>query len=246
MYLLRDPGFAVPYLVWTVSGIFRSDILLTVSQSSALDIARTFHKNPIVISSMISLPNHTFDSRPLPHDLSHSDYLIYTGGMDARKNVHKLLEAFARSLPRHPDLRLVIIGRNTEHLAPLISDLDVASRVILTGFISEEEKSALLEGARALVYPSMYEGFGLPILEAFGADVPVLTCRNSSLFEVAGDAALYVDPDSAASIADGITTILQRDVADKLRTLGRAQLAKYDPLIARQKLVDVFTMRRPI
>jgi glycosyltransferase involved in cell wall biosynthesis len=243
MYLYRNPRFALPYLLSTVSSMIRSDILLTVSESSARDIFKKFRKRPIVIPSMLSRNDCGAQAGLLPRDPLREEYIIYTGGMDARKNLRMLLEGFALARLRLPELQLVIIGHSTDHLKPIIKELGLAGGVILTGFVSEQEKCALLKGARALVYPSLYEGFGLPILEAFDADVPVITCRNSSLVEVAGDAAVYVLPDSPSSIADGIVLILHEDVAERVRALGRARLAMYDPLIARRKLVDIFANR---
>jgi len=240
MYLYRRPLFALSYFASTLSGILRSDILITVSEASARDIYRTFHKRATVISSQLVLREKVKRLEQLTHNLFDRDYLIYTGGLDPRKNVKNLLEAFAISLQDLPALRLVIIGHGTEALRPLIKELNIMNNVDLTGYISDEEKFSLLSGARALVYPSLYEGFGLPILEAFAADLPVLTCRNSSLVEVARDAAVYVEPDSPASIAEGIAAILRTDVAESKRTLGRQRLKMYDPLEARRKLIEVF------
>ena len=241
MYLLRKPGFALPYLVWTLSGILRCDVLLTVSESSARDIYKIFRRRSTVISSALSLRTDPSPSVQLPDELSGLDYLVYTGGLDPRKNVGNLLAAFATSLQHSPTLHLIIIGRSTETLNPLLTELNLTKSVILTGFVSEDEKTAILHGAQALVYPSLYEGFGLPILEAFAAGVPVLTCRNSSLVEVAGDAAIYVDPRSPASIANGITEIMQTEVADRLRELGRLRLQRFDPKTAQQQLIEVFS-----
>jgi glycosyltransferase involved in cell wall biosynthesis len=240
MYLLRNPGFALPYFVWTLSGILRSDVLLTVSESSAEDIFKLFRRRSTVIFSALSLRTDPSPSVQLPDELSRLDYLVYTGGLDPRKNVGNLLTAFAMKLRDSPALHLVIIGRSTETLNPLLAELNLTKSVILTGFVSEDEKTAILHGAKALVYPSIYEGFGLPILEAFAAGVPVLTCRNSSLVEVAGDAAIYVDPRSPASIAHGITEILQTEVSDTLRELGRLRLQHFDPKTAQQLLIDEF------
>ena len=165
--------------------------------------------------------------------------------MDHRKNVGNLLAAFALSLQHSPALHLVIIGHSTEGLIPVIAELNLTNNVMLTGFVSEDEKTAILKGAQALIYPSLYEGFGLPILEAFAAEVPVLTCRNSSLVEVAGDAAIYVDPLSPTSIAQGIAEILLHDVAERQRALGRLRLKYFDPNVAQQQLIDVFTEEAP-
>jgi glycosyltransferase involved in cell wall biosynthesis len=204
-----------------------------------------FRRRSTVISPALSLQGDTNPSARLPHELLGLDYLVYTGGMDHRKNVGNLLAAFALSLQHSPALHLVIIGHSTEGLIPVIAELNLTNNVMLTGFVSEDEKTAILKGAQALIYPSLYEGFGLPILEAFAAEVPVLTCRNSSLVEVAGDAAIYVDPLSPTSIAQGIAEILLHDVAERQRALGRLRLKYFDPNVAQQQLIDVFTEEAP-
>jgi glycosyltransferase involved in cell wall biosynthesis len=239
-YLVRRPLFAVPYLVFTLAAILRSDVLITVSEASARDIYRFFRRRATVISSYLSLTVDASRDAPGPHDLADAPYLIYTGGLDPRKNVTGLLAGFALSLQQLPHLRLVIIGRGTDSLRPAIGALGIADRVVLTGYVSDDEKNALLRGARAMIYPSVYEGFGLPILEAFAAGVPVITCRNSALAEVAGDAAVYVEPLSPASIAEGIAAALQEKVAERCRELGRRRLDKFDPLEARRRLAEIF------
>src|SRR5204863_1094663 len=127
-------------------------------------------------------------------------YLLYLGGIEPRKNLPTLLAAFAR-LSDPPTL--VIAGSGVEW-NPEGSDLlgealarlpdQVRSRVRMTGYVSEPEKVALMGGAEAFVYPSLYEGFGLPVVEAMACGTPVVTSNVSSLPEVAGKAAILVDP----------------------------------------------------
>ena len=137
-------------------------------------------------------------------------YLLYLGGIEPRKNLPNLLAAFARLTPQ---LSLVIAGsgvgwnpEGTDLLGQALAGLPdgVRTRVHRTGYVSESEKVALLSGAEAFVYPSLYEGFGLPVLEAMACGTPVVTSNVSSLPEVAGDAAVLVDPADPAAIAEGI------------------------------------------
>jgi glycosyltransferase involved in cell wall biosynthesis len=141
-------------------------------------------------------------------------YVLYLGGIEPRKNLPNLLAAFSRLTA---DVRLVIVGGGVEW-NPEGSDLlgralaklpdGVRGRIHRTGYVSEADKVALLGGAEAFVYPSLYEGFGLPVLEAMACGTPVVTSNVSSLPEVAGDAADLVDPADPASIADGIDRVL--------------------------------------
>jgi glycosyltransferase involved in cell wall biosynthesis len=141
-------------------------------------------------------------------------YALFVGGIDPRKNLARLLEAFRRV---ETDAWLVVAGGRVnwapgevERLGTAVAGLPsgVRERVVLTGYVSEPDKRALLGGAQALAYPSLYEGFGFPVLEAFSAGVPVLAADASSLPEVAGDAAFLVDPLDTAAIADGLERLL--------------------------------------
>ncbi|MFN2589211.1 MAG: glycosyltransferase family 4 protein, partial [Actinomycetota bacterium] len=104
----------------------------------------------------------------------------------------------------------------------------VRDRVTLTGYVSEEDKIGLLGGATALVFPSRYEGFGMPVLEALACGTPVVTSNVSAMPEVAGDAAVFVDPLDVDSIADGIRRVAEDDeLRQRLRRAGPARAAEF-------------------
>jgi glycosyltransferase involved in cell wall biosynthesis len=106
--------------------------------------------------------------------------------------------------------------------------VDVRRRVVLTGYVSDEEKRALLAGATLLAYPSRYEGFGFPVLEGFSAGVPVLTSSAASLPEVAGDAALLVDPNDLDAIAEGLVRLFgDPGLRERLVAAGRERLGTF-------------------
>ena len=100
--------------------------------------------------------------------------------------------------------------------------------MVVTGYVSEEEKVSLLSGAEALVYPSLYEGFGLPVIEAMSCGTPVLTSEVSALPETAGDAALLVDPHAIEDIAAGMERLLtDTALRERLRAAGTARAARF-------------------
>ena len=240
MYLLKDPAYAIPYLVWTLAAVLRSDTLLTVSNASAADLRRVFHRTSRVIPPLFAIGSPAGPAGDLPESVAGRSYVIYNGGMDPRKNVANLIEGFAKAHRRDSSIALVVTGTPTKFLVEKIAELGLGDDVVLTGYVSDETMVALLGAATALIYPSLYEGFGLPLLEAFGANLPVVSSHNSALAEVAGDAAIFVDPHDTDSIADGILAVLLPEVADGLRERGRARLLAYDPLRARQALIEVF------
>jgi len=134
------------------------------------------------------------------------DYLLYLGTLQPRKNLARLIEAFGRlaGQPALEGVQLVLAGKpgwDYHALTALATRLGLASRVLFPGYVAETDLAALLSGAIAFVFPSLYEGFGLPVLEAQACGVPVMTSNNSSLPEVAGDAALFVDPHNVDAIA---------------------------------------------
>ncbi|MEM8993640.1 MAG: glycosyltransferase family 1 protein [Acidobacteriota bacterium] len=148
------------------------------------------------------------------------------------KNHLRLIEAYERWADAHPGAghRLVLAGANwsgSEAVHRRIASSPYADRILATGFVGSELLHDLLDGADLLVFPSLYEGFGLPVLEAMAAGVPVACSDRSSLPEVAGDAALYFDPDDPASICAGVTAALA-DRAGRRRRVeaGRRRAAE--------------------
>jgi glycosyltransferase involved in cell wall biosynthesis len=145
----------------------------------------------------------------------HGRYVLFLGGLEPRKNLPRLVRAYARV---STDAALVIAGASVswnpegrDELDEALSSLpaDARKRVVLTGYLGTRDKVALLTGAEALVFPTLYEGFGFPLLEAMACGTPVLTSNTSSLPEVAGDAALLVDPLDEEAIAHGIDRLLE-------------------------------------
>ncbi|HEX9122332.1 MAG TPA: glycosyltransferase family 1 protein [Actinomycetota bacterium] len=161
-------------------------------------------------------------------------YLLFVGGIEPRKNLQAVVRAFATL---EDDVRLVLAGgkvrwypQAAEALRRQVEALPeaVRGRVVLTGYVSDADKLGLLGGATALVYPSLYEGFGFPVLEGMAARVPVLTSNVSSLPEVAGEAAVLVDPHDDEAIAAGMRQLLDdADLRERLIAAGLARAAMF-------------------
>jgi len=165
-------------------------------------------------------------------------YLLFVGAIEPRKNLPLLVHAFAKIAARRPAPSLVIAGSSVpwnpegaERLDRALDELPaaVSGRVIRTGYVGPDDKVALMTGARALVFPSSYEGFGLPVLEAMACGTPVLTSRSSALPEVTGEAALRVDAADADAVATGMDDLLADDaLREALRARGLERAAGFD------------------
>ncbi|BAV51785.1 glycosyl transferase family 1 [Mesorhizobium sp. 113-1-2] len=172
-------------------------------------------------------------------------YLLFVGTLEPRKNLVRLLEAWAGLDPQvRSGHLLVIAGGQGWHLGDLRSrlvDLGVSDQLRLTGYLDDTDLASLYAGARALTMPSLYEGFGLPILEANGFGVPVLTSNVSSMPEVAGAGALLVDPLSVSDLTAKLHQLLtdDRDLARRA-AIAKANAARFDWHLSAKRLIEVF------
>lgn len=243
--------------------IARADIVCAVSAATAADIAEFFpsarDKVRIVPPPVLSLAagmSEAGDQTSLGAPSIDSPYVLFVGTQEPRKNLKGLIEAFAR-LPREllTSHRLVICGGagwGGQDAHALAAMNGVADRVTVTGHVDDRALAALYAHARCLAMPSFHEGFGLPIVEAHRFGVPVLTSNRSSMPEVAGEGALYADPDDVASIATQLEKLLRDDALHaRLSEMARANAGRYslthsaDAMeAALQAAVDARGMRR--
>ncbi len=158
-------------------------------------------------------------------------FILYVGTIEPRKNLTRLVEAFARIAPEYPDLQLVLAGAKgwlTEELFRTLHEVGLGSRVILPGFIAEADKPVLLAACTLFVYPSLYEGFGLPVLEAMASGAAVITSNISSLPEVAGNAAVLIDPRSTDALTAAMDELLRSaERRAELQRRGPQQAAQF-------------------
>jgi len=177
------------------------------------------------------------------YNIGDAPYVLSVGTLQPRKNYARLMQAFAALPPRWADLKLVIVGGRGWLDAPIYECARaMRERVILTGFADEADLPALYSGAACLAFPSLYEGFGLPVLEGMACGTPVLTSNVSSLPEVAGDAALMVAPHSVEAIRAGLLALLEEDSAARAARLARgfAQAARFTWQAAAQRLRAIY------
>ncbi|PJE75683.1 hypothetical protein COV04_03730 [Candidatus Uhrbacteria bacterium CG10_big_fil_rev_8_21_14_0_10_48_11] len=138
-------------------------------------------------------------------------YFLYVGRLESKKNIAGIVRAFSQFRTANPIVELVLVGARgygAEEIDHLLDELG-ATRITVLPWVSEDERLALLAGAKAFIFPSFYEGFGMPILEAFHAGVPVVTADRGAMREVAGDAALLVDLDNTNELAEAMKHIVE-------------------------------------
>ncbi len=203
--------------------------IICVSRSTADDLMKLFRVNPGRIAVIPEAMPARFHLRPAASEIIRQktrfglhDYIISIGTPQPRKNIPLLVNSFLhfQKILRLPEKLVIVGGRGWG-----ITDIPDDPRIIFTGFLPDLELAALLKGAQVLAYPSLYEGFGLPILMAFFHQIPVLTSDLSSMPEVAGDGAVLVDPKNGEAIAYG----LARAIKDKsaLIRAGLERLKQY-------------------
>lgn len=162
-------------------------------------------------------------------DVKKEKYFIFIGTVQPRKNLLMLIQAFAREF-EGSDLKLLIAGSKgwlSDEIYQEPKNLGIESQVKFLGRVTDEEAVGLLSGAIALTFPSLFEGFGLPILEAFACHCPVITSNTSSMPEVAGDSAILVDPLNTSEISDAMMKITDKKVRERLIEKGLKQLEKF-------------------
>jgi len=206
----------------------QSTRIVTLSGSSARDITRLLRVPPRKIAVVPAAPRDLFRTPPDAGAVArirarYGQFFLSVGVLAPQKNLARVIEAFARL--DESGATLVLAGHPAGDYAetvlrPLAHELGVAERVVFAGATSDEELRALYHAALALVYPSLGEGFGLPIIEAMACDCPVITSTISSMPEVAGDAALLVDPRNDMAIAAALRSLL-RDPALRERLIVR-------------------------
>jgi glycosyltransferase involved in cell wall biosynthesis len=223
LYMLRRPAWAAKYLLSLTIAAARADHVVAVSDATARDVARLLRRQAEVVYPRIPLPGANLHQGGTG-DPQTRPYVVYNGGTDVRKNVPVLLRAFSRARRELGGAELVLLGSGYEGFTPLITELGITDHVRMPGYVDEQAKTAILRGALVLLYPSMMEGFGLPVVEALAAGIPVISGTGGALREVGGAAATYVQPVTADSLAAAMVAVCNQDARQRARRAGEVQL----------------------
>jgi glycosyltransferase involved in cell wall biosynthesis len=171
-------------------------------------------------------------------------YVIFVGTVEKRKNVSRIIEAFAQVSPAYSDLRLLIIGGKGMLSGPIFNELNAnpaKDKILYKGFVTEKELIALYQHALFTLYPSVYEGFGIPILEAMRLSCPVLTSNIGSMAEVSGQAALQVNPFHVQDIAAGISKLLEnQNLRQQLMEAGHERVKQFTWQACAENTIQVY------
>jgi len=229
---------------WLVPKIARnSSLVVTNSNYSKNDILSLLKLNVDRIRLTYWSVDPIFYEFNKPYS-ERDDRIIFVGSLEPRKNLRGLLKGFAIYKKANPTSRtqLTVVGCENPLFADAgFSRAEVSNDVDFRGYISDHDLAELFGSSRALVYPSFYEGFGFPPLEAMAAGTPVVTSRTSSLPEVVGDAALLVDPFSPNDIAEKIAQALQPEIAQKLIQFGSKQVRKFSWNQVGEHMLDIYS-----
>lgn len=197
---------------WTRYSIRQAKKIIAVSKNTKRDLIK-FYQIP---EKKIEVVYNGYDNKlkvknTMPNDrqeklkiqLENKHYILYVGTIQPRKNLSILIDAFNLLMKEKPEYSLIIAGKKGwlyKEIFDHVKSLNLEGKVVFTGYVNDEEKAALYAGASLFVLPSLYEGFGIPILEAMSYECPVIASSTSSLPEIGGEACLYFDPKKPAEL----------------------------------------------
>jgi glycosyltransferase involved in cell wall biosynthesis len=246
---LRLPAYragakVAAYMHLVARAVHKASLVITVSQHAKQDIIDVLHIPAERIRVIYEAAGEEYipvaDAQTVARVRERygvgEQYIFYLGGLDSRKNVLQLVRAFAHLCTQlhNPDVQLLISGNPAKQAGsffpdprPVAQELGVADRVIYR-FVEDEDKSAMYSGASLFVFPSLYEGFGLPPLEAMSCGAAVVCSNRTSLPEVVGDAALTVDPNDTLALAEAMHRVLtDHSLQDDLRRRSLQRAAQF-------------------
>lgn len=227
-----------------------SDVILTISQNSKQEISDFMNVTPNKIEIAypavdrdIFKPEKNTDLVQMKYKIP-GEYLLYLGTLEPRKNITSLIKAFKIISEKNKDIFLVIAGKKGwmyEEIFKLVDDLHLNGKVIFTGYVEDKDIPFLYSSAVAFIFPSLYEGFGMPPLEAMACGTPVIVSNTSSLPEVVGDAGIFVDPLNIENIAFEMDRLLNDNSLQQeysKRGLQRSKIFSWED--SAKKVIDVY------
>ncbi|MCX6720118.1 MAG: glycosyltransferase family 1 protein, partial [Candidatus Staskawiczbacteria bacterium] len=218
----------------TISNFTRSEVISKLGADENKVVMVTLGYN----SDLYNLNTEPNEDNILNNMGVSGPFFVHIGGnLIERKNTDRIIQAFAKMSTQHKDLKLVIVGSSKsrgdeketrlDQLKKLVNDLRINDKIIFPGFVTYEQLATLLRRTSCCVYPSLAEGFGLPVIEAMACGAPVITSNTSSLPEAAGNAAIMINPLDEDEIAAAMGKVLDSKTSEKLRRDGLEWVKKF-------------------
>jgi glycosyltransferase involved in cell wall biosynthesis len=240
-----------PFSAYLKMALKQADKIITVSEFSKAEILRQFN---ISSGKNIEVIYLGVDEKFKPLNKERADklkeiygidsrYILYLGNMKPHKNIKGLIEAYSLLDGKvKKDYKLIIVAKkddNFSELRKLVENLSLNNNIMFFDFVPDDDLVLFYNLAEVFVFPSFYEGFGLPPLEAMACGTPVISSYTTSLREVLGDSALYIDPYNTIEISQKISRILNdNELKDKLKSQGLLRAKKYDPAVFSGNLLE--------
>lgn len=227
---------------WTEYSVKKAAKIITISNATKNDIIKLYRipgsKIHVVypgIKESVTLTPHIFPMEELQRKYNiSSNYILFVGTLQPRKNIVRAIEAFSKVISQQTEkdpLQFVIVGRKGwlyEDILKAPQKYGVEERVKFLDFVPDEDLPQLYHNAQCFLWPSLYEGFGLPVVEAMAHGTPVITSNTSSLPEAGGDAAVYVDPKDTDDIAKKLKEVLEsKKLREDMKTKGKKHVATF-------------------
>lgn len=225
---------------WTRTSVSKASRVFTISLASKDDIIREYK----IASDKVHVTYPGLNSlSKVKSRMDRGDYILFVGTLQPRKNIERLVEAFSIVKSKYPDLSLFVVGKKGwlyDQILDAPKKFNVSESVKFIDFADDSELSEFYKKAKCFVLPSLYEGFGLPVIEAMQNGCPVIISNVSSLPEAGGDAALYVNPEDSKDIASKIDTLLSDEkLRDQLVKKGYEQVKKFSWEKTAKQTLDV-------
>jgi glycosyltransferase involved in cell wall biosynthesis len=216
---------------WTGYSVKKASQIIAVSSTTKQDLLKNYFVNPAKVKVVYNGFSPPKTSLQKPGFELKKPFFLSLGTLQPRKNIKNLVLAFEKLLSQHPDQFLYLAGKKGwlyQDIEQLIIKRKLAKKIVFTDYLNEAEKWYLLNNCQALIVPGLYEGFGLPLLEAFFSGVPVVCSRTGALPEIAGNAALYFNPLLPNEIAAQMEKIISDSkTTERLVILGKKQLRHF-------------------
>jgi glycosyltransferase involved in cell wall biosynthesis len=224
--------------------IKRADRIITVSETTKMDLLDIYNisEEKVKVVYLGNSINQTYLNQPCSLQLPER-YLLYIGARGSYKNFIFFVEAIKKVLLNDPDLKLICVGFPFTASESEYFKISGINNNLITIFVDDSLLAHLYSKAIAFVFPSLYEGFGIPVLEAFSCGCPCLLSNVSSLPEIGGDSAIYFDPHSSESIRETVERIVEnKELRQELDRKGREQLKKFSWETTASQTVDIYKM----